>query len=250
VKTRLPVHGAVPIAILLDEEITLADLKVYTVLASFQGSNDDAYPSREAIIARCGLVAETISRSVKHLMELGWIQRQQRGLGQTNVYRVMVESEDPVVTPRSLQEIASEVTPVVTPRSLPSSSKNSEKNTRKEQSGNLFEDEPKGITPEAVIALLNEIAGSRFREHKGTGLTKLIDQGYTLDDFRAVFTEKKRQWVGTDFEKYLRPATLLIPAKFEGYLAEAGKNRNRGTPGKFKASSFDASKDGFRVETL
>ena len=233
-KTRLPVHGAVPIAILLDEEITLADLKVYTVLASFQGSNDDAYPSREAIIARCGLVAETISRSVKHLMELGWIQRQQRGLGQTNVYRVMVESEDPVVTPRS----------------LPSSSKNSEKNTRKEQSGNLFEDEPKGITPEAVIALLNEIAGSRFREHKGTGLTKLIDQGYTLDDFRAVFTEKKRQWVGTDFEKYLRPATLLIPAKFEGYLAEAGKNRNRGTPGKFKASSFDASKDGFRVETL
>ena len=67
----MPMHGMVPVAILTDPNITLADLKVYTALSSFQGSNDDAYPSREAIVERCGLVVETVSRSVKHLMELG-----------------------------------------------------------------------------------------------------------------------------------------------------------------------------------
>lgn len=131
-KMKAPVQGFVPVSILLDPEITLADLKVYTALSSFQGSNDDSYPSREAILDRCGLVVETISRSVKHLIELGWIQRDQRGLGRTNIYRVMIEVELPVVTPKSLQENASEVTPVVTPKSLPSNKKNSEKNTGKE----------------------------------------------------------------------------------------------------------------------
>lgn len=131
-KTRMPVHGSVPVAILLDARLTFADLKVYTVLSSFQGSNDDAYPSREAIVDRCGLVVETVSRAVKHLMELGWIQRDRRGLGKTNIYRVMVECDFSDVTPRSLQEMASGVTTDVTPRSLPSN-KTLEKNTRKRQ---------------------------------------------------------------------------------------------------------------------
>lgn len=119
-RIRAFVYGAVPVAILLDEALTFADLKVYTVLASFQGSNDDAYPSREAIIARCGLVAETISRSVGHLIERGWVERKRRP-NQTSVYRVMVESEavygsDSQITSGS----DGPVTPDVTSRSYPS----------------------------------------------------------------------------------------------------------------------------------
>ena len=33
---------------------------------------------------------------------------------------------------------------------------------------------------------------------------------------------KSREWLGTDFEKYLRPATLF-GTKFENYLNEANK---------------------------
>jgi len=124
----------VPVAILTDPSITLADLKVYTALSSFQGSNDDAYPSREAIVARCGLVVETVSRSVKHLMELGWIQRYQRGLRKTNVYRVMIESDISEVTHRSLPDMTSTSLQEVTHRSLPSIEL--EKNTRKRTSAN------------------------------------------------------------------------------------------------------------------
>lgn len=130
-KYRAPVHGLVPVAILQDPSITLADLKVYVVLASFQGSNDDAYPSREAIVSRCGLVVETISRSVKHLMELGWIHRVRRP-NQTSIYRVMFESDDVSGSDSQVTSGSDRyVTPEVTPKSHPSIS--TKRNTEKEQ---------------------------------------------------------------------------------------------------------------------
>lgn len=120
VKTKLPKHGVVPVAILLDQEITLADLKVYTALSSFQGSNDDAYPSREKIVERCGLALETVSRAVSHLVERGWVERKRRP-NATSIYRVLFETEDDTeVTATSLPGSDSQVTPEVTATSLPS----------------------------------------------------------------------------------------------------------------------------------
>jgi Helix-turn-helix domain len=149
-RVKGPVHGMVPVAILLDPEITLADLKVYTALASFQGSNDDSYPSRDAIVERCGAALETVSRSVKHLVELGWIERDRRGLNKTNIYRVLVEVSE--VTPRSLPGSDSQVTPEVTPRSLPSIE---QKEHLKERTPSLFgEAESKEPTEAEKLATL------------------------------------------------------------------------------------------------
>jgi len=129
-KARMPMHGLVPISLIQDPEVTFADLKVYTVLASFQGSNDDSYPSRQAIVNRCGLVVETISRSVKHLMELGWIHRVRRP-NETNIYRVMIEAEETSeVTSKSPPGNDPQVTSEVTSKSPPSI--RTKRNTEKE----------------------------------------------------------------------------------------------------------------------
>lgn len=44
-----------------------------------------------------------------------------------------------------------------------------------------------------------------------------IKDGFTLDDFKIVIDKKCEEWLGTDFEKFLRPETLFSN-KFEGYL--------------------------------
>ena len=38
-----------------------------------------------------------------------------------------------------------------------------------------------------------------------------------IEDFKTVIDKKSREWIGTEFEKFLRPETLF-GTKFEGYL--------------------------------
>tara|TARA_X000001382_G_scaffold101953_2_gene76656 strand:- start:182 stop:832 length:651 start_codon:yes stop_codon:yes gene_type:complete len=73
-----------------------------------------------------------------------------------------------------------------------------------------------------VIEHLNEKANRRFRV--GLPIRKLINsrfsEGHNLDDFKHVINVKSSQWIGTDFEKFLRPSTLFNATKFQEYLAE------------------------------
>jgi hypothetical protein len=142
-RVKLPKHGAVPVALLLEPDLTLSDLKVYTALASFQGSNDDAFPSRDAIVERCGCALETVSRAVGHLIEMGWIQRVRRP-NQSSIYRVLVESEEAseVTAPSQPESFGSDrpITTEVTAPSLPSikQKKHSKKTTVVKQVDALY----------------------------------------------------------------------------------------------------------------
>lgn len=78
----------------------------------------------------------------------------------------------------------------------------------------------------SVVTHLNEKAGTKYRA-SGAKTQKVIHarvaEGFTLDDFIAVIDKKAAEWMGTEWEKFLRPETLFGP-KFEGYLnASAGK---------------------------
>lgn len=44
-----------------------------------------------------------------------------------------------------------------------------------------------------------------------------INDGFEVNDFKIVIDNKADEWLGTDFEKFLRPETLFSN-KFEGYL--------------------------------
>lgn len=75
-------------------------------------------------------------------------------------------------------------------------------------------------TYKAVVSYLNEKAGTKYRHTSSKTQTaihaRLVD-GFSLDDFKTVIDKKSKEWIGTEFEKYLRPETLFGP-KFEGYL--------------------------------
>lgn len=73
-----------------------------------------------------------------------------------------------------------------------------------------------------VLNFLNEKTKHQYRlEDDNLKLViKKLQSGVTVDDCRAVIARKCRDWSGTEMQKYLRPATLFNPVKFEQYLGE------------------------------
>ena len=76
-----------------------------------------------------------------------------------------------------------------------------------------------------VIDYLNKKASTNYRattKNTQSFINARVKEGYTVEDFKKVIDSKSREWLGTDFEKYLRPTTLF-GTKFENYLNEANK---------------------------
>ena len=76
-----------------------------------------------------------------------------------------------------------------------------------------------------VIDYLNRKASTNYRsttKNTQSFINARLKEGYTVEDFKKVIDSKSKEWLNTDFEKYLRPATLF-GTKFENYLNEANK---------------------------
>ena len=76
-----------------------------------------------------------------------------------------------------------------------------------------------------VIDYLNKKANTNYRastKNTQSFINARVSEGYTVEDFKKVIDSKSKEWLNTDFEKYLRPATLF-GTKFESYLNEANK---------------------------
>jgi uncharacterized phage protein (TIGR02220 family) len=76
-----------------------------------------------------------------------------------------------------------------------------------------------------VIDYLNIKANTSYRintKNTQSLINARTKEGFTVEDFKKVIDSKSKEWLGTDFEKYLRPATLF-GGKFENYLNEANK---------------------------
>lgn len=76
---------------------------------------------------------------------------------------------------------------------------------------------------EEIIAYFNEVCGTKYRPDT-KAIKKLIDglldQNFTVDDFKTVIYKKAKQWLhDPEMCKFVRPQTLFT-GKFEGYLNE------------------------------
>lgn len=71
-----------------------------------------------------------------------------------------------------------------------------------------------------IVSYLNEKAGTKYRAKTDATKRHIIarlNDGFSVDDFKEVIDKKCDDWMGTDYQKYLRPETLF-GNKFEGYL--------------------------------
>lgn len=72
----------------------------------------------------------------------------------------------------------------------------------------------------SIVEYLNERAGTKYRPSSAKTKTVIharMAEGFTIDDFKKVIDNKCADWIGTEWEKFLRPETLF-GTKFEGYL--------------------------------
>ena len=84
-----------------------------------------------------------------------------------------------------------------------------------------------------VIDYLNIKTESSYRATTEANIKPIrarLNDGFSVEDCKKVIDTKSGQWLNNpDMVKYLRPATLFSPSKFEGYLNECrGKPSIRG----------------------
>lgn len=83
----------------------------------------------------------------------------------------------------------------------------------------------------SIVEHLNQKAGTHYKPT--TPKTKAaiharLAEGFTAQDFETVIDKKCAEWLGTEWEKFLRPETLF-GTKFESYLnAKNGKGNQDG----------------------
>lgn len=104
-----------------------------------------------------------------------------------------------------------------------SSAKTEELETPKQQTNNNKPNNNKNNNKEIYIAIvdyLNSKTGQHFRSStKATQqhINARLAEGFTVDDFRRVIDNMCAEWIGKEWEQYLRPSTLF-GSKFENYL--------------------------------
>lgn len=100
-----------------------------------------------------------------------------------------------------------------------------------------------------VIDYLNLKAKTKYKattkKTQNLILARLKEE-FTEDDFKLVIDKKVKEWLGTEFEKFLRPETLF-GNKFEAYLNQRGGNNvftrtDKQTNAKCEDEEFDFSK--------
>ena len=118
--------------------------------------------------------------------------------------------------------------------------------TTTENNNNVSEEKPSKVvwTDETrhIIDYLNKRAGKKWsvKTKKTVQLIhKLLDNGFTVEDFEKVIDFKCKQWLNSEeMNKYLRPETLF-GGKFERYLNEApARPKQQGASGQSVADKM------------
>ena len=87
----------------------------------------------------------------------------------------------------------------------------------------------------AIVQYLNQRAGTDHKPDIPTTVDLIkakLQAGFTVVDFEKVIDKKCADWMGTEFEQYLRPSTLFGD-KFEGYLKANPRAGREQIPGWF-----------------
>ena len=72
----------------------------------------------------------------------------------------------------------------------------------------------------SIVEYLNNKAGTGYKATTAktkTAIKARLAEGFTLEDFKTVIDKKCHDWLGSEYEQYLRPETLF-GTKFESYL--------------------------------
>ena len=199
----------IPAEVWLDERLNPLEKVILMEIDSLDCGDKGCYASNEYIAGFCQCSESKVAHAVTRLVELGYISRKsfdgrQRILQSRLAKFARQNSKVCKSDVQNLQEsnIDSNI-------DISSSIKKEYKESPQESDFTA-----------AVVDYLNEKAGTHYRA--GVAKTQALikaraNEGFTEADFRTVIDKKCADWIGTEYEQYLRPQTLF-GTKFESYL--------------------------------
>lgn len=195
------------------------ELIVYAVIFGFSQDGESWFTgSRKYLASWCQTSEKSVTNNLKKLLEAGLIRKR------TRVVHGCTFNDYAVVEPSSLggKKVPSAGEESSLSRGEESSHHILEIDNASEDASNLhlFQEAADGIPYNEIIGYLNERTGRHYRCVEATKrlIRARLNDGYTLDDFKTVIDKMCRERMGTELEKYLRPATLFAPSHFDDYL--------------------------------
>ena len=199
----------IPAEVWLDERLNPLEKVILMEIDSLDCGEKGCYASNEYIAGFCQCSESKVAHAVTRLVELGYVSRKsfdgrQRILQSSLAKFARQNSKVCKADVQNLQEsnIDSNI-------DISSSIKKEYKESQQENDFTA-----------TVVDYLNEKAGTHYRAGvaKTQSLIKArVNEGFTEEDFRTVIDKKCADWIGTEYEQYLRPQTLF-GTKFESYL--------------------------------
>jgi len=222
-------------------------LLVMLALADLANDEGECWPSIPVLAQKARLTDRQIWYLLPKLEEAGEIRikRSNGGRNRRNHYLVTVSENPENISVKNIQGNSfSEICDTKTLKPISGAlnrhrtvNKNSEPNGSSVLS-HLKKKRTRGVAilPELqpavsrVVARINELAGSHYRDDKPDALRNLIarlNEGRTERECLTVVEGRHVAWVGNDkMLEYFRPSTLFAAAHFEDYLQAAQRQGN------------------------
>jgi uncharacterized phage protein (TIGR02220 family) len=164
------------------------------------------------------LTDRIVNAELKKMIEAGFLKLVKKGSkGNFSIYKIIKTNEMLVTNAYVISNSKDSNSNALESDGVTNAYVISNSNTKnKEKENNIYSE---------VIKYLNEKANTNYRpstKNTQSFISARLKEGFTVEDFKKVINVKAENWIGTDFEKYLRPATLF-GTKFENYLNEANK---------------------------
>ena len=164
------------------------------------------------------LTERIINTELKKMIEAGFIKLIKKGSkGNFSIYQIIKTNEMMVTNAYVIGNSKDSNSNTLEGKEVINAYLIGNSNTKnKEKENNIYSE---------IIKYLNEKANTNYRvstKNTQSFIKARLKEGFTVEDFKKVIDVKVKNWIGTDFEKYLRPATLF-GTKFENYLNEANK---------------------------
>lgn len=185
----------IPKEIWLNEELTMLEKCILTEIDSLDNGENGCIAGNEYLAKFCQCSETKVSNAVSKLIKLGYI---------------FIKSFD-----GRIRVLQSRLT-----KSVRQDNKNCNADLQKVYAINIDNNKDNKINYNNIVDYLNLKAKTNYRSTtpKTQSLIRArLNDGFTEDDFKKVIDNKCKEWIGTEFEKFLRPETLF-GNKFENYL--------------------------------
>ena len=239
---------------------TAAKLLFISLIRFYNRKEGFSYPSQISLLKSCGIKDKrTLQKATKELEEKGYIIKECKK-GKPNKYYINpnymsysigdkvgtknVGTEN--VGTNIVSKVDTKNVGTVGTKNVPQQILYTNTNTSTNKTDDKSSDTPSkkdtyNSEIKEIVDYLNLKADKNFKvSTKSTrkGISRRLNEGYTVNDFKQVIDLKAKEWKGTKWEKYLSPDTLFNPTKFEKYINEIPNNEPK-EEYKGKAMSLD-----------